>query len=104
VPRVGLECCRVGDDGDVTAAQPSRAVLRRLPGLAARAGRQVVCLHGAGTRSPTRRDECVCVSGSRHVEWPMPQSETETPRANERLVVRDRDLSGEVETARRESL
>jgi hypothetical protein len=52
VPRAELACCRVGDDGDLTAAQPSRAALRLLSGPAARAGRQLVHLHGMGNRSP----------------------------------------------------
>jgi hypothetical protein len=72
VPQAELACCRVGDDGDVMAAQPSRAVLRLLSGSAARAGRQLVRLHGAGNRSPTRRSEGVCVSGSRRVAWATP--------------------------------
>jgi hypothetical protein len=82
VPRVELACCRARDDDDMTAAQPSGAVLRLLSGPAARADRQLVCLHGAGNRFPTRRDEGICVSGPRRVVWPMPQSETETARAN----------------------
>jgi hypothetical protein len=65
-------CCRVGDDGDVTATQPSRDVLRLLSGPAARTGRQLVRLHGAGNRSPTRRDEGVHILGSRRVAWPTP--------------------------------
>jgi hypothetical protein len=52
VPLAELARCRVGDDGDVTVAQPSRAVLRHLSGLAARASRLLVCLHGTGNRSP----------------------------------------------------
>jgi hypothetical protein len=72
VPLAELARCRVGDDGDVTVAQPSRAVLRHLSGLAARAGRLLVCLHGTGNRSPTRRGEGVCVSGSCRVAWPRP--------------------------------
>jgi hypothetical protein len=93
VPRTELACCRVGDDGEVTDAQPSRAVLRLLPGPAARAVRRPVCLHGAGNRSPTRRGEGICVSRSRRVAWTMPLSEAETARANERLVVRGGYLS-----------
>jgi hypothetical protein len=87
VPRAELACCRVRDDGDVTAAQFSGAVLRLLLGPAARTGCQLVCLHGTGNRSPTRRGEDVCVSGSRRVSWPTPQSETGTAHENERLVV-----------------
>jgi hypothetical protein len=67
-----LACCRVGDDGDLMVAQPSRTVLRPLSGPAARGGRQLVCLHGAVNRSPTRRGEGVCVSGSCRVAWPAP--------------------------------
>jgi hypothetical protein len=69
---VELACCRVGDDGDVTVAQPSRAILRPLSGPDAPVGRQLVCLYGAGNRSPTRRDEGVCVSGLCRVAWPTP--------------------------------
>jgi hypothetical protein len=50
--------------------------------------------------SPTRRGEDVCVSGSRLVSWPTPQSETGTARANELLVVRGGNLSCEAETWR----
>jgi hypothetical protein len=100
VPRAELACCIVRDGGDVTAAQPSRAVLRLLSGPAACSGRQLVCLHGAGNRPPTRRGEDVCVSGSRRVSWPTPQSKTETARANKRLVVRGGDLLCEAETCR----
>jgi hypothetical protein len=93
VPRAELACCKVRDDGDVMATQPSKTVLRLLSGPAAHAGRQLVCLHGAGNRSPTRRGEDVCVSGPRCVSWPTPQSETETARANKRLVVQGGDCS-----------
>jgi hypothetical protein len=72
VSRAELACYRVGDDGDLTIAQPSRAVLRPLSGPAARSGRQLVCLHGTGNRSPTRRGEGVCISGSCRVAWPAP--------------------------------
>jgi hypothetical protein len=84
---VELACCRVGVDGDVMDAQLSRAILKFLSGLPARINRQVVCLHGAGNRSPTRRDEDVHVSGSRRASWSTPQSETGTARVKERLVV-----------------
>jgi hypothetical protein len=97
VPWAELACCRVGDDGDVTAAQPSRAVLRPQSGPAARVGYQLVCLHGAGNRPPTRRGEGVCVSGSCRVAWPCLSQ-------RRRLVVRGGDLSCEAETARRGSL
>jgi hypothetical protein len=100
VPRAELACCRVRDDGDVTAAQPSRAVLRLLSGPAVRAGHQLVYLHGVGNGPPTCRGDDVCVSGSYRVSWPTPQSETGTARANERLVVRGGDLSCKAETCR----
>jgi hypothetical protein len=72
VPREELACYKVGDDGDVTAAQPSRAVSRPLSGPAARADRKLVCLHGAGNRSPMCRGEGVCVSKSCHMAWTTP--------------------------------
>jgi hypothetical protein len=77
---------KVGDDGDVTAAQPSRAVSRPLSGPAARVDHKLVCLHGAGNRSPMRRGEGVCVSESCRVAWPTPLSEEETCRARQRLL------------------
>jgi hypothetical protein len=101
VPRVEFACGRVGDDGDLTAAQPDRAALRLLPGLAAGAGRQLVYLHGMGNRSPTRRGRGVHATGSRHVVWLAPKSEAEAARANVQLVVRGRELSCEVEIRRR---
>jgi hypothetical protein len=93
VPRAELACCRVRDDGGVTAAQPSRAVLRLLSGPAARVVRQLVCFHGAGNRSPMRCGEDVCVLGTYRVSWPTPQSETETARVNKWLVVRGGNCS-----------
>jgi hypothetical protein len=71
VPRAELACCRVGD-GNGMAVQLSRPALRPLSGPAARIGRQLVCLHGAGNRSPTRRGEDARVSGSRRMSWPTP--------------------------------
>jgi hypothetical protein len=50
VPRAELACCRVGDDGDLMAAQPGGAALRLLSGPAAVAGRRLVYLHGMGNR------------------------------------------------------
>jgi hypothetical protein len=72
VPRAEFACCRVGDDGDGMAVQLSRPALRPLSRPAACTGRQLVCLHGAGNRSPSRRGEDVRVSGSRRVSWPTP--------------------------------
>jgi hypothetical protein len=76
--------------------QQSRPTLRLLSGPAACMSRQLVCLHGAGNRSPTRRGRDVCSLGSRRVSWPTPQSESRETRAGRRLVVRGGDLSGEV--------
>jgi hypothetical protein len=76
VPRANLACGRVGDDGDGMDAQLSRPALRLLSGPAARVGRQLVCLHGVGNWSPTRRGGDVRVPGSRRVPWPTPQSES----------------------------
>jgi hypothetical protein len=103
VPRVELACCRVGRDDDLMVARLSRAALRLLLWLAARAGRQLVHLHGVGNRPPppTRRGGGVHVPGSRHVVQLAPWSEAETARANEQLVVRGGDLSCEAETCRR---
>jgi hypothetical protein len=52
VPRVELACCRVGRDSDLMVTQLSRAALRLLSRLVARAGRQLVHLHGMGNRPP----------------------------------------------------
>jgi hypothetical protein len=101
VPRAELACHRAGDDGDGMAVQLSRPTLRPLSGIATRTGCQLVCLHGVGNRSPTRRGEYVHVLGSRRVSWPTPQSELGTAYANERLVVRGGDLLCEADTARR---
>jgi hypothetical protein len=95
VPRAELACSRVGGDGDGMVVQLTRPALRLLSGPAARTGRQLVCLHGTGNRSPTRRDEDIRVLGSRRVPWITSQSETGTTRANERLVVQGGDLSYE---------
>jgi hypothetical protein len=67
VPRAELACYRVGVDGDLTAAQSSRAALRLLSGPAACVGRQLVYLHGTGNRYPTRRGGGVGALGSCHV-------------------------------------
>jgi hypothetical protein len=68
VPRVKFACCRVGDDGDLTAVQLSRAALRLLSGPAAYAGRHLVYLHG----TPTRRGIDVLAPGLLHVVWLVP--------------------------------
>jgi hypothetical protein len=100
VPQAELACYRVGDDGDLMAAQSGRATLRLLSGPTAGAGRQLVCLHVMGNRSPTCRGRGAHASRSRHVVWLAPESEAETARANEQLVVRGRDLSCEAKTCR----
>jgi hypothetical protein len=76
VPRAKLACGRVGDDGDGMDVQLSRPALRLLSGPATHVGRQLVRLHGAENRSPTRRGGGVRVPGSRYVSWPTPQSES----------------------------
>jgi hypothetical protein len=99
VPRAKLACGRVGDDGDGVAAHPSIPALRLLSRPAARVGRQLVQLHGAGNQSPARRGGGVHRSGSRCVMAHVPvgvggsSCEAETCRARRRLVVRGRDLS-----------
>jgi hypothetical protein len=99
VPWAELACSRVGDDGDVMVVQLTRPALRLLSGPAARTGCQLGCLHGVGNRSPTRRGEDVCVSGSRRVSWPTPQSGSGAAHTRRRLFVRDRELC-EVESCR----
>jgi hypothetical protein len=92
VPWAELACSRVGDDGDGMAVQLSRPTLRPLSGPAARTGRQPVCLHGAGNRSPTRHGEDVRVSGSHcvvaHTSVGVENCscEAETSRARQRLL------------------
>jgi hypothetical protein len=72
VPRAEFACCRVGYDGDLTAARLSIAALRLLSGSAACAGCQLARLHGMGNCRPTRRSGGVCAPGSRHVGWLAP--------------------------------
>jgi hypothetical protein len=67
VPRVQLACCRIRCDSDLMAAQLNRAALRLLSGLAARAGCQLVRMHGMGNRRPMRRSGRVHVLGLRYV-------------------------------------
>jgi hypothetical protein len=100
VPRVEFACCRVGRDGDLMAARLNEPHLRLLSGLAARACRKRVRLHGMGNWPSTCRSESVYMPGSRHVVWLMPWSQAETARASEQLVVRGGDLSCEAETCR----
>jgi hypothetical protein len=83
---VEFACYWVGCDDDLMAAQLSRVALRLLSKPAARAGRQLVCLHGMGNRSPTRRGGGVHTLGSRHVVRFAPWSEAENARARRRLV------------------
>jgi hypothetical protein len=64
VPRAKLACGRVGVDGDGMVVQPGRLALRLLSGSVACMGCQLVCLHGAGNRSPTRRGGDVHALGS----------------------------------------
>jgi hypothetical protein len=90
---VEFACGRTGDDGDLTAAQLSRAALRPLSRLATRAGRQLVCLHGTGNRSPTCRSGGVRAPRSRNMVCLAPYLEAETACANEQLVVQGGDSS-----------
>jgi hypothetical protein len=95
VPRSKLACGRVGDDGDGVAVQPGRPVLRLLLALAACMGRQLVSLHGAGNRSPTRHGggaRAAC-RGPRLSRSRGGLCEVETSRARRRLVVRGGNLS-----------
>jgi hypothetical protein len=94
VPRAKLADGRVGYDVDGMAVQPVKPALRLSSGLAACMGRQLVPLHGAGNRSPTRRGGGARASASCRVSWPMPQSESGGARARRRFVVRGGDLSG----------
>jgi hypothetical protein len=87
VPRAKLACGGVGDDVDRMVVQLCRPTLRLLSGPTACMGRQLVHLHGAGNRSPTRHGGGVRAPGSHRVSWPMPQSESGGARARRRLVV-----------------
>jgi hypothetical protein len=100
VPRLEFVCCRIRDDGDLTAAQLSRATLRLLSGPAARAGRQLVRLHGMGTGPPrivaealARLDRTTWYGlrlGRRRrllVRTSSLSCEAETCRAKQRLIV-----------------
>jgi hypothetical protein len=80
--------------------QLTRPALRLLSGLAACTGRQLVCLHGTGNQSPTRRGENVRASGPRRVSWTTPQSESRSACVRWRLLVWGGDFSCEVESCR----
>jgi hypothetical protein len=100
VPQAELACYRVGDDGDLMAAQSGRATLRLLSGPTACAGRQLVCLHVMGT-DPLRvvvevlmpRDHATwcgsCLSQRRRLVVRMSSlsCEAETCHVRRRLVV-----------------
>jgi hypothetical protein len=88
VPRDELACGRVGDDGDVMAAQPVKLTLRLLLGVSCLHGCQLLCLHDVGNRSSTRVGD-----GARAVSLGPRASRGQTSRARRRLVVRGRDLS-----------
>jgi hypothetical protein len=81
-------CGRVGDDVDGMAAQPDRPTLRLLSGASCLHDRQLMYLHGAGNRSPTRFGGGARALGSRRVSWPTHQSEPGGGRARRRLLVR----------------
>jgi hypothetical protein len=72
VPRAKLACGRVGDDVDGMALQPGRPALRLLSRPAACMGRQLVHLHDAGNRYPTRHGGGARAPSSRRVSWPTP--------------------------------
>jgi hypothetical protein len=97
VPQVTLACGRVGDDGDGMAAQPGRPALKLLSGPTACMGRQLVYLHGAGNRFPTRRGGGIRAPGLCCMPWPRLQSESGE-------LARDEDLSCEAGTCWRGSL
>jgi hypothetical protein len=63
-------------------------------------GRQLLYLHGVGDRSPTRVGGGARALSLRRVSWPTYHSEPEGGRARQRLLVRGRDMSREVETCR----
>jgi hypothetical protein len=93
-----LGCYRCDDD--LMAAQLNKAILRLLSGPTARAGCQLVRLHGMGNRFPMHRSGRVLVPGSHHVVRSASWSEAESARVNEQLVARGGDLSCEAETCR----
>jgi hypothetical protein len=122
VPRAELACCRVGDDGDVVAAQLSRAILRLLLGLATRAATSWCVCMARGIGSPriavkmfASRGRAACrgprhVSGTSRVRQRLVVQggnfpcEADTCRAMRKFAVRGGDLLCEAETARRGSL
>jgi hypothetical protein len=93
VPRAELACGRVGDDGDVMAAQPVRPALRLLSGAGHLHGHQLLYLHGVKNHSSTRVG-----GGARSVRLGPCASRGQTCRARRRLVVQGGDLSCEAET------
>jgi hypothetical protein len=75
VPQAKFACGGDGDDVYGMAVQSDRPALRLLLGSVVCMGRhQLVPLHGAGNRSPTRCDGGARASASRRVSWPTSQS------------------------------
>jgi hypothetical protein len=109
VPLAGLACGRVGDEGDVMAAQPVRPALRPLSGRApCMAANCCICM-AQGTiplhASVVALTLCVWahvpVGVGLLVRGGDLSFEAETCRARWRLIVRGRDFSCEAETCRR---
>jgi hypothetical protein len=94
VPRSELACCRVGWDGVLRVVRPNIATLRLSLEPTVCVCRQLVYSYGTGNWRPTCRSGGVRASGWCHVAWTESWSETETARANERVV------GGEAETCR----
>jgi hypothetical protein len=80
VPRAELACSRVGDEGDVMAAQPVRPALRLLAGRAVCMAINCCILHDVEIRSS------ICVGGVARVVHPCPRTgRSQTCRARRRL-------------------
>jgi hypothetical protein len=99
VPRAKLACGRVGDDVDGMAVQTSKPTLRLLSGPAARMGRQLAYLHGAGIGPPRVVVEAFVPQARAACHGPRPSRsqgklvwdgdsscEAKTCRARQRLV------------------
>jgi hypothetical protein len=88
VPRAKLACGRVGDDGDVMAAQPVRPALRPLSGRAAcMAASYCICMHREPFPHALRWWRSRCASGPMCQPGSDFSCEVETCRARRRLVV-----------------
>jgi hypothetical protein len=80
VPRAGLACGRVGNDGDGMAAA-GQASIKALVGVSCLHGHWLVYSHGMGNHSPMCVGGGARTGGSRRVSGPTYQTEPGGGRA-----------------------